>query len=148
VSDALTAAGIASHLVEIGGELRGEGVKPDGQPWWVALEAAPGRTGAGTLVALHGLSVATSGCYRRCFAVDGRRFAHTIDPATGRPLADPPLAVTVLHRSCMAADALATALTVLGPDAGLEHAEQHDVAALVVTARGERASPAFTAMLD
>jgi len=48
----------------------------------------------------------------------------------------------------MAADALATALTVLGPDAGLEHAEQHDVAALVVTDRGERASPAFTAMLD
>ncbi|WP_374447498.1 FAD:protein FMN transferase [Stella sp.] len=148
VSAELSAAGIGAHLVEIGGELRGEGVKPDGQPWWVALERAPGEAGPETLVALHGLAIATSGSYRRCFEAGGRRFAHTIDPRTGQPLADPPLAVTVLHRNCMAADALATALTVLGPEAGLEHARRHGLAARFLIAAGERTSPAFDALLD
>ncbi len=148
VSQRLSTDGVRSHLVEVGGELRGEGVKPDGQPWWVTLEPTPGRVGPETLLALHGLSVATSGDYRRFFEAGGRRFAHTIDPRTGRPCADPPAAVTVLHRSCMAADALATALTVLGPDAGLDHARRHGVAALFVLPQGERMTPAFAAMLD
>ncbi|BBK34433.1 FAD:protein FMN transferase [Allostella humosa] len=145
-SVALTDIGIRSHLVEVGGELRGEGVKPDGQPWWVALEQPPGAAGPETLVALHGLSVATSGNYRRCFDRDGRRFAHTIDPRTGWPVADAVPAVTVLHASCMAADALATALTVMGPDAGMDHARRHDLAVLFVLPHGQRASPALAAM--
>ncbi|BBK40033.1 FAD:protein FMN transferase [Allostella vacuolata] len=147
-SEALSAIGVASHLVEVGGELRGTGTKPDGQPWWVLLEQPPGGTGPETLVALHGLSIATSGDYRRFFEADGRRFAHTIDPRTGWPVADAPLAVSVLHPSCMVADALATALTVLGPEAGMDHARRHGIAALFVLRGGERASPALAAMLD
>lgn len=148
VSERLSADGIACHLVEVGGELRGEGVKPDGQPWWVALEPVPGQAGPENLVALHGLSIATSGDYRRFFDAGGQRYAHTIDPRTGRPCADPPAAVTVLHASCMAADALATALTVLGADAGLAYAARRDVAALFVLRTGERMTPALAAMLD
>lgn len=148
VGEALADAGIASHLVEIGGELRGRGIRPDGQPWWVALDRPPGDPAPETLVALHDLSVATSGSYHRFFDCDGRRFAHTIDPASGRPLADPPLAVTVLHPTCMAADALATALTVLPTDAAIDHARRHGIAARILTAAGERTSPAFDAMLD
>lgn len=148
VGAALSEFGIGSHLVEIGGELRGCGIKPDGQPWWVTLEPIPGERGPETLIALHDLAVATSGSYRRFFEADGRRFAHTIDPRTGRPLATPPLAVTVLHRDCMAADALATALTVLGAEAGLQHARRHGIAARFVLPDGEVASPAFDAMLD
>src|SRR5262249_56326246 len=77
VSRHLDAHGVTSHLVEIGGELRGRGVKADGMPWWVELEspalsAQPERT----LVALCGLSIATSGDYRRYFEHDGRRYAH------------------------------------------------------------------------
>lgn len=154
VASYLREQGLDHHLTEIGGELRGHGVKPDGMPWWVALETPPGLgTGAAgqTLVALHGLSVATSGDYRRYFDSDGRRYAHTIDPRTGYPASHALASVTVLHAQCMLADALSTALTVLGPEAGMVHAHRHGIAArfLVRTPDGfeEHLSPAFAAML-
>jgi len=153
VSESLVRLGIGNHLVEIGGELRGRGTKPDGSPWWVALEQprAERETPADeTIVALCGLSVATSGDAQRCFEWNGRRWSHTIDPRTGRPVPERLAAVTVLHRSCMCADALATALTVLGPDGGLDYAEACGVAArfIVRRARGidERITSAFAAM--
>lgn len=131
----LEALGVTNYLVEIGGELRGRGRKPDGLPWWVGLEAPPGEgdtdeDGEPIVVALHALSVATSGSYRRYFDRDGRRFHHTLDPRTGEPVVDAPVAVTVLHADCMRADALATALTVLGVERGFAHACRHDIAAL------------------
>lgn len=132
VTDDLIASGIASLLVEIGGELRGQGVKPDLSPWWVALERPPDAPASlpETGVALHGLSVATSGDYRR-FAGEGlARYSHTIDPRTGAPVDGTVASVSVLHRSCMEADALATALTVLGLEEGMSFATRHDVPAL------------------
>ena len=149
--------GVTSYLVEIGGELRGHGAKPDGTPWWVALErppVSPGRgIGAGDLiVALHGLSVATSGDYRRFFEDGGRCYSHTIDPRTGCPVEHGLASVTVLHPECMIADALATALMVLGPAAGLAYARRRGLAALFVE-RGPRGveehmTPGFAAMLE
>lgn len=105
-----------------------------------------------TLVALHGLSVATSGDYRRFFEHGGRRYAHTLDPATAAPVAHPTVSVTVLDASCMRADAYATALTVMAPDAALGFATEHGLAAMIL-AHGpagleERLSPALAAMLD
>jgi thiamine biosynthesis lipoprotein len=153
VSAWLDGQGIAHHLVEIGGELRGTGVKDDGMPWWVELESPPGLPQAEgrTLVALHGMSVATSGDYRRYFDSDGRRYAHTIDPRTGYPASHALASVTVLHPQCMLADAWSTALTVLGPQAGMALATRHGLAArfLVRTAHGfdEQVSPVFTEML-
>jgi thiamine biosynthesis lipoprotein len=151
----LTARGLANHLVEVGGELRGAGGKPDGQPWWVALESPPGHAGeAGvteTIVALHGLAVATSGDYRRCFTHGGERLCHSIDPRSGRPIAHGLASVTVLHGECMLADAQSTALTVLGLEHGLAHAQQHRIAALFVQRTGdgveEHMSDAFAALL-
>ena len=135
VANHLQARGIDNYLVEVGGELRGAGVKPDGQPWWVMLEAPPGGQGGSTaelpetIVALHGLSVATSGDYRRYVERDGVRHCHAIDPRTGRPV--PGVAsVTVLHRDCMAADALSTALMVMGAEQGIEWAERRGIAAV------------------
>ncbi len=151
---ALDRAQVKSYLVEVGGELRGIGAKPDGQPWWVELERPPTANDAErTMVALHDLSVATSGDYRRFFDHDGRRYAHTLDPATGAPSTSAIVSVTVLAKDCMSADAWATALTVMGPDAALAFAAQHDLAALIVSraAHGsveERLSPALQAMLD
>lgn len=136
VAGYLLRAGIADFLVEIGGELRGAGVKPDGTPWWVLLEVPPVdgvELPPETIVALHGLSVATSGDYRRFREIDGQRLAHTIDPRTGRPLASPPVSVTVIAKQCMMADAWATALTVLGPEAGLDLAERNGLAVRFVT---------------
>lgn len=154
VSRYLSGQGIDSHLVEIGGELRGHGVKPDGMPWWVALETPPGGGAAGheALVALHGLSVATSGDYRRYFDSGARRYAHTLDPRTGYPASHALASVTVLHPQCMMADALSTALTVLGPEAGMVFARRHALAARFLIRRSdgfdERLSPAFEAMLS
>ncbi|WP_213979212.1 FAD:protein FMN transferase [Sphingomonas sp. dw_22] len=151
VAERLLGAGVPDFLVEIGGELRGEGIRPDGQPWWVDLEPVPGARLAPIRVALHGLSVATSGDYRRAFTHGGRSYAHTLDPRTGRPLENGVASVSVLHAQAMLADAWATALGVLG-GAGIALAEREGLAAHMVMRDGtgfaEHLSPALQAMLD
>lgn len=148
----LEGQGVHDYLAEVGGELRGAGVKPDGQPWWVGLEQADVEHGSGQIaLALHGLAVATSGDYRRYFMQGTTRQAHTIDTRSGMPVAHALASVTVLHPSCMAADAWSTALTVLGPQAGLALAERQGLAARFVLREdggfGERMSSHFAAML-
>lgn len=154
---ALTRLGVRDFLVEVGGELRGEGVKPDGTPWWVALEQPPSAAGteaavSDIVIALHGLSVATSGDYRRFMEHGGRRYAHTIDPRSGRPVANGVAAVTVLHKSCMWADALATAMMVMGSEIALGFARSHHIAARIVERApdgfSETLTPAFEALLE
>lgn len=129
VSDLLRAEGFANHLVEIGGELRGRGLKPDRQPWWVGLEAPFGD--GDTVAALHDLSVASSGDHRRDRELAGRRIGHTLDGRTGRPIANGVTGATVLHASCLMADALATAIMVLGPERGRPFAEARGLACLM-----------------
>lgn len=156
IADALLAAGIENFLVEVGGELFGTGIKPDGQPWWVALETSPVVTGlTESIVALHGLAIATSGDYRRYFDYQGQHYAHTIDPRTGFPIDDasnPLISVSVIHAKCMMADALATALTVMGTQTALAYAEQHNVAVRLVEKADngyqEFFSSEFRAMLE
>ena len=128
----LARQGLVHHLVEVGGELRGSGLKPDAQPWWVALESpAAGCPLQPTRIALHGLAVATSGDYRRRYLLDERLIQHTLDPRSGAPVAHGLASVTVIHAECMYADAWATALMVLGPQAGLELAEAQGLRALL-----------------
>jgi thiamine biosynthesis lipoprotein len=156
VSQHLSDRGLIHHMVEIGGELRGEGMKPDLQPWWVEMEwpaaQATDTSHAPPLMALHGLSVATSGDYRRFFMKDGVRHAHTIDPRFGQPLRHGLASVTAVHRSCMHADALSTALNVLGLSEGMAWAREHGIAACFVQRDGDalvsHLSPAFQAMLE
>jgi thiamine biosynthesis lipoprotein len=142
VARELLRLGIDSFLVEVGGELRGAGVKPDGQPWWVALEhplpdalaSAASNTAVGieTIAALYDWSAATSGDYRRYFEDDATRYSHTIDPRNGEPIRHGLASVTVLHADCMAADAWSTALNVMGAEQGLAYANAHDLAALFI----------------
>ncbi len=151
VSDALARRGLANHLVEIGGELRGSGTKPDQSPWWVALDGADG-TADETIVAL---AWAVGRDLGRCAALyqSGRPhlLAH-LDPRTGWPISDTLASVTVFDRSCMHADALATALSVLGAEAGYAFAVNRDIAArFVIRGQGglaERMTPAFAEMLE
>lgn len=135
VFEYLQGCGLQHVLVEVGGELRGCGCKPDGRPWWVAQERPPGAESlAQTRVALHAQAIATSGDYLRYFEAAGRRYSHTLDPRTALPVDGRVAAVTVLHRSCMYADAWATAPTVLGAEAGLALAKAQGLAAAFVCA--------------
>lgn len=138
----LEAHSIKHALVEIGGELRAIGVKPDGQPWWVDIDTVgdhlPSR------IALSGWSVATSGNNLRRRSFGDKSWSHSISPSTGQPLAESVSAVTVLHPGCMQADALATAIMVKGIDEGLRFADRHRIAAQIVAEGEVYASPKWT----
>ena len=152
VSDRLIREGATSHLVEIGGELKGVGVKPDLHPWWVEIEQPPGSELPRTLAALCDLAVATSGDYRRTFTYAGRVYSHTLDPETGQPVNSGIVSATVFHPLALNADAYATALTVMGPYRAPEWAETWELAAQMIerTPRGliEHTTPAWRAMLE
>lgn len=149
---ALEALGIGDYMVEAGGEIRTRGRNADGRPWQIAIErpdAVPQR--AQRIVPLSGLSMATSGDYRIYFERDGERYCHEIDPATGRPINHGLASVTVVAAECGHADAMATALIVLGPVKGHALALAHDVAAHFIVREGdgglrEFATPAFAAL--
>lgn len=149
VSRALHALDAPDHLVDIGGELVGSGVKADGQPWWVELEAPPGLTLSDPpiIAALHGLAVATSGGYRQTRTLADRTIHHTLDARTGRPADTDLVAVTVLAPDAMTADALATALLVMDAGRALTWAETETVAARLLTPNGEHLTSALSAML-
>ena len=139
-AQALRQAGFDAFLLEVGGEVRTLGRPAPERPWQVGIGApaenlaAPARGLAGTLLAPDaGLAVATSGDYRNYIEVDGRRLPHIFDPATGRPLRNGVASVSVAGGfGAMRADALATALAVMGAEAGLAWAAERDLAALFV----------------
>jgi len=129
VAAALEARGVHDYLVEIGGELFGRGRNARGEPWRIGIERAePGAAQVDRVVHLDGEALATSGDYRNFFEADGRRYSHEIAPATGYPVTHATAAVSVIAASCMRADAWATALLVLGREAGLAVAEREGLA--------------------
>ncbi|WP_207764924.1 FAD:protein FMN transferase [Hyphococcus luteus] len=148
--DALDALGIASWLVEVGGELKGRGVKPNGEPWWAALDADAAVEDAGFVIALYDLAVATSGSGVNFFDHGGRRYSHLLDPRTGYSAESGLSAVTVIHDSAMMADAYATAIFVMGPLDGFAFAEKQGLAVRLAGAGAgdERLTGALAAMLD
>lgn len=142
VADMLAAMGLRHALVEIGGECVGRGIRPDGEPWWADLETPPDLPEAAPplRLALHQIAVATSGDY-----LAG---AHTLHPATGRPVLHATTAVSVIHDRCVMADAWASALSVLEPHDARSLAEQQGLAARMISRDGnEWLSPALRAML-
>ena len=131
LAETLLSHGIADGLVGIDGEMRALGLRPDGEPWAIAVESPdPNRRAPRSIVALQDASVATSGDYRHWVEVGGRRLSHTMDPACGAPLIASPASVTVVAQSCAEADAWATALMVLGPEKGAALAQAHRLDAL------------------
>ena len=120
--DRLRAAGDADLMVNLGGNLRCAGASRPGRKGWAVAVRDPylpyGGGSVGTLTLTGGRATATSGRYERFVEIAGRRYAHVIDPRTGQPVAG--LAqVTVVADTAGEADALSTALFVLGPEAGL-----------------------------
>ncbi|WP_447730028.1 FAD:protein FMN transferase [Pseudoxanthomonas suwonensis] len=148
-AERLRDAGIAAALVEVGGEIRAYGRKPDGNAWQVLVEAEPDlETPVAQLpprvLALDDAAVATSGDRWHHFEHDGQRYSHTFDPRTGTPVHQAAAAVTVVAADAMHADAWATALTVMGADEGLRFAEDHGLAARFVGRGTDGAVEAMT----
>ncbi|MFZ1744453.1 MAG: FAD:protein FMN transferase [Nitrospirales bacterium] len=134
VAEYLESLELHDYLVEIGGELRGKGINSQGRTWKVAIEKPdPSQRAIHGVVQLQNMGMATSGDYRNFFEKNGQRYSHTIDPRTGRPITHNLASVTVLSDSTMQADALATGLMVLGPEAGFQLAEQEKLSALFIT---------------
>jgi len=130
-ADALERLGARRYLIEVGGELRVRGLNADGVPWQVGVERPdPDGRGVQRVVPLTDTALATSGDYRNFYERGGKRVSHTIDPRTGRPIEHALASVTVLDDTCARADALATALNVLGPEAGLALARREKLSAL------------------
>ena len=148
VGDLLDDAGFANYLVEVGGELRVRGHNAQGEHWAIGIEAPlVDQRRPYTVIRLTDTAVATSGDYRNYFEAGGTRYSHTIDTRTGRPITHALASVTVVDARGYRADALATALLVLGPDQGMQLAKREDLAVLFLL-RGEsgldeQASPAF-----
>ena len=161
VSEYLNSLGISSYLVDVGSEIRARGESPEGGAWHVAVERPPpadatspasAANGFERVVSLKDAGIATSGNFRYFFDYNGRRYSHRIDPRTGEPVAHSLVSVTVIDPICMHADALATALTVLGPDEGFEYAARRHIAALFISKSGdalvEKMTPRFASYLD
>ncbi|CAL4868375.1 FAD:protein FMN transferase [Asticcacaulis sp. MM231] len=123
--------GVRAALVEIGGELKGWGVQPDGLPWWVEIEAPEAAKEPRTVAALCGWAVATSGERVRSFVHEGQVHSHTIDSVTQSPTRSDIVSVTVFDPQCWRADALATALMVMGEERAIEFTRQHEIPCLL-----------------
>jgi thiamine biosynthesis lipoprotein len=148
VAELLSQYRVSAFLVEVGGETRVSGTKSNGRSWSLGIEApVEGRRSLWRILALTDCSMATSGDYRNFFVADGQRYAHIIDPRTAAPTKHTLASVTVVHAECIQADALATALTVMGPEEGFRFALERDLAALFIVREGEgfreRLTPRF-----
>jgi thiamine biosynthesis lipoprotein len=122
VAEVIRGRGFRDFLVEIGGEVYAAGARPDGRPWRVGIsrprpDATPDEIYR--VAPLRDAALATSGDYRTFFESGGVRYSHVLDPRTGRPVANGVVSVSVLAPDCTLADGLATAVMVMGQDAGL-----------------------------
>ena len=138
LAETLAGFGIVSGLVGIDGEMRALGLRPDGAPWTIAVEAPdPERRARHSILSLQDAAVATSGDYRHWVEVQGRRLSHTMNPRRGAPVVAAPASVTVVAQTCAEADAWATALMVLDPDEGTKVARQRGLDALFLSRDNE-----------
>ena len=126
----LESIGMNNIMVEIGGEVRTKGENRKNEPWMIAVET-PDLESAGSktiswALPLESKAMATSGDYRNYYEIDGIRYSHEIDPRTGYPAQTGVASATVVATNCMDADALATALIIMGAESGLQFIEKLD----------------------
>jgi thiamine biosynthesis lipoprotein len=154
VAQLLEKHNIENYMVEIGGELRISGTKPNKQDWVIAIEqpdAEPGERTVHRILKPGTNGIATSGDYRIFYEMDGETYTHLIDPVTGMPIKHDLVSVTVIHPSAMTADGLATALTVMGMEKAQAYAQDHNLPVYLIAKSDEGlitySSPAFAKYL-
>jgi thiamine biosynthesis lipoprotein len=136
ISRMLEQKGIKHYLVEIGGELKTRGHKPDLQAWRIAVERPlPGEQVMQKIITMpkeSPIAVMTSGTYRHYFDNQGQRYSHILDARTGRPVSHDLVSVTVIHEDPVIADAWSTALLCLGQKNGMKAANAEKIPALFI----------------
>lgn len=130
VAQMLEKKGCSNFMVEIGGEVVVKGNNPDGKKWTLGItkpvdDPQGQQTELQETIAITDRAVATSGNYRNFYIKGERKYAHTIDPATGYPVNHTLLSATVIHPNCAAADAYATTFMVMGLDRAKQFVESH-----------------------
>jgi thiamine biosynthesis lipoprotein len=140
ISRVLERFGVHHYLVEIGGELKTQGHKPNGQGWRIAVEKPlPGEQRLHKVIALpkdQASAVMTSGTYRHYFDVDGQRYSHILDARDGKPVRHNLVAVTVIHEDPTLADAWSTALLCVGEQQGMQLANNQNLKVLFIQQQG------------
>jgi len=143
VAKELDDVGSEHFMVEVGGEVLTRGNRASGGPWRVGVERpnsekvalTPGDIGTRELSKVAGISnkaMATSGDYRSFFEFEGRRYSHTIDPKTCKPVEHGLATACIVAEDCMTADAIATAVSVLGVEKGKSVCEKLGVEFLLI----------------
>ena len=151
VADYLDSLQVTNYLVEVGGEIRARGLNQKRADWRIGISSPAYPNDIEKIISVTNRAVATSGDYRNYFEKDGIRYSHTIDPTTGRPITHHLASVTVIHDSCMVADAMATAIDVLGPQKGYDLAQKEELAVFLIVKKGnkfvEKMTPQFKKIL-
>jgi thiamine biosynthesis lipoprotein len=133
----LNERGIQHYLIEIGGEIRVRGKNKQNKAWRIAIEKpTPLNRSMQQGLILNNIAVATSGDYRNYYQREGKRYSHTINPKTGKPITHKLASVTVLDESSMIADAQATAIMVLGEVKGRAYAQEQDLMVYMIIHNG------------
>ncbi len=139
ISELLLNKGLSNHLVEIGGEIQAHGTNSRQSAWNIAIEhpsSVQTQTQVNAVIKsihLNNQALATSGNYRNFYEYQGKQYAHTLDPKTGYPVQTHLVSITVLHPSSLWADAMATAMLVMGKEKALRFADQKKLAVFMVT---------------
>jgi len=152
LAELIERAGYNAYLVEVGGELVTKGLKPDQQPWRIAIESPTQGRNIQRIVRVDDVAVATSGDYRNYFEEKGVRYSHIIDTATGRPITHNLASVTVLADSCALADALATAFLAMGVEKAYKYASDNGIEAFFISKSSdgfkEKMTPGFASRVE
>ena len=116
----LNSRGFNNYMVEVGGEVRCSGYNRKKESWMIAVENPESDNEINWAVPLNNMSMATSGDYRNYYEIDNERYSHEIDPRSGYPAQTKIASATVTAPNCVDADALATALIILGIDKAMQ----------------------------
>ena len=150
IADELRGCGVTSALLNFGGNVVTVGNRPDGTPWRIGLQTPGAERGRSfwAYVPCSDGTLVTSGVYERSFEKDGVLYHHILDPRTGWPVRNDVLTVTAAAKDSLLADAITTALFVLGPEQGFQLAQYYGVQAVYLLRGGElRYSPGLALTL-
>lgn len=149
----LESKNVHNYLIEVAGAVRSQGHNSKGNPWRVAIVEPSDTPGAiEDVVIPNGMALSTAGSYRNYYELDGQRYSHIIDPVSGAPVTHKLVSASVITPTALEADALDTALMVMGPEQALTFAREHHLAVylIVKTAQGFEAkfTPQFAPYLQ